>query len=89
MGIIEVEEIQHQEMKEKINKEYIKRLKAMLKSKLNSGNTVKATDTWAVPVIRYSASIVDWKKLRTKQHGLEDQKSTKHAPSISPEIKCR
>ena len=48
-------------MKEKINKEYIKKLKAILKSKLNSGNTVKTINSWAVPVIRYSAGIVDWK----------------------------
>ena len=61
LGIIEGEEIKHQEMKEKIKKEYIKRLKAILKSKLNSGNTVKAINSWAVPVIRYSAGIVDWK----------------------------
>ena len=47
-------------MKEKIKKEYIKRLKAILKSKLNSGNIVKAINTWGVPVIRYSAGIVDW-----------------------------
>ena len=59
-GIIEGEEIQHQE-KKKIKIEYIKRLKAILKSKLNSGNTVKAINTWVVPVIRYSAGIVDWK----------------------------
>ena len=62
LGIIEGEGIKHQEMKEKINKEYIKRLKAILKSKLNSENTVKAINTLAVPVIRYSAGIVDWKK---------------------------
>ena len=45
LEIIEGEEIKHQEMKEKVNKEYIKRLKAILKSKLNSGNTVKAINT--------------------------------------------
>ena len=60
LGIIEGEEIKCQEMK-KINREYIKRLKATLKSKHNSGNTVKAINTWAVPVIRYSTGIVDWK----------------------------
>ena len=37
-------------------------MKPILKSKLKSGNTVKAINTWTVPVIRYSASIVDWKK---------------------------
>ena len=61
LGIIEGEQIKHHEMKEKINKEYIKRVKAILKFKLNSGNTVKAVNTWAIPVIRYSAGIVDWK----------------------------
>ena len=60
-GIIESEEIKRQEMEEKIEKEYIKRLKAILKSKLNSGNTVKAINTWTVPVIRYSVGTVDWK----------------------------
>ena len=48
-------------MKEKIKNEYIKRLKAIPKSKLNSGNTVKAINTWVVPVIRYSTGIVDMK----------------------------
>ena len=66
LGIIEGEEIKHQEMKEKIKKEYIKRLKVILKSKLNSGNTVKARNTRAVPVIRYSAGIVDWKSLELR-----------------------
>ena len=67
-------------MEEKINKEYIKRLKAVLKSKLNSGNTVKAVNTWAVPVIMYCAGIVDWKDSefaiwtgRPEKHCTQDQ----------------
>ena len=52
LGIIEGEEIKHQVMKEKIIKEYIKRLKVILKSKLNSGNTVKAINSWEEPVLR-------------------------------------
>ena len=59
LGIIEGEEIKHQEMNEKIKKKCIKRSKAILKSKLNSGNTVKAINSWTVPVIRYSTVIVD------------------------------
>ena len=45
----------------KIKKEYITKLKAVLKSKLNSGNIVKAINSWTVSVIRYSAGVVDWK----------------------------
>ena len=62
LGILESDEIKHQKMKEIIGKEYLKRLKAILKSKLNSGNIVKAINSWAVPIIRYGAGIVDWKK---------------------------
>jgi hypothetical protein len=31
-----------------------------LKTKLNGGNTIKAINTWAVPVIRYTAGIIEW-----------------------------
>ena len=48
-------------MKKKIKKEYIKKLKAILKSKLTPGNNVKIVNSWAVSVTRHSAGIVDWK----------------------------
>ena len=83
MGIIESEEIKHKELKKKIKMEFITRLKGILKSKLNSGNTVKAIHTWAVLVIRYSAGIVDWKnsELRNmdgKTRKVLDMYATKH-----------
>ena len=62
LGILESDNIKNQEMKTAIRKEYFSRVKAILKSKLNSGNTVKAVNTWAVPVVRYSGGIVDWTK---------------------------
>ena len=34
----------------------------MLKSKLNSGNLIKAINTYAVAAIRYTAGIVKWNK---------------------------
>ena len=88
MGILEGEEIKHQEMR-KINKEYIKRLKAILKSKLNPGNTVKAVNTWAVTVIRYSAGIVDWKNSKLRNMDRKTRKVLIYVPSTAPKIKCR
>ena len=82
LGIIEGEEIKDQEMK-KIKKEDMKRLKAKLKSKLSCGNTVKAINTWAVPVIMYSAGIVNWKN-STQQYGQQDQKSTNMYQALHP-----
>ena len=32
----------------------------ILRSDLNAGNTTKAINSWAIPVIRYTAGIVDW-----------------------------
>ena len=74
LGIMEGGDIKHQEMKDTIRKEYMQRLKAILKSKLNAGNMIKAINTWAVPVIRYSAGIVEWTKAELRSI---DQKTRK------------
>ena len=47
-------------MKKQTSAEYTNRVHKVLKSKLNGGNTIQAIDNWAVPVIRYTADIVDW-----------------------------
>ncbi|XP_068208495.1 uncharacterized protein [Palaemon carinicauda] len=65
-GMMEGENIKHQEMKDTIRKEYMQRFKAILNSKLNAGNMIKAINTMAVPVIRYSAGIVEWTNCNTK-----------------------
>ena len=49
-------------MKLNVSKEYIRRLKKVLKSKLNGGNLVCGVNTWAVSLLRYSAAFVSWKK---------------------------
>ena len=35
-------------------------MKKVLGSKLNRENTIKAINTWAVSVVRYSGGVVDW-----------------------------
>ena len=49
-------------MKEKIRKEYIRRVRHVLKSKLNGMNTFSAINSRAVVVVRYSAEVVQWRK---------------------------
>ena len=51
-------------MKMKLNvlKEYIRRLRKVLKSKLNGGNLVCGVNTWAVSLLRYPAAFVSWRK---------------------------
>ena len=43
-------------------KEYIRRLRKVLKSKLNGGNLARGVNTWAVSLLRYSAAFVIWRK---------------------------
>ena len=51
LGVNEGNGIQHAVMKEKIRKEYYRRV----------SNRVEATYTMAVPVVTYSFNIIDWK----------------------------
>ena len=43
-------------------KEYIRRLRKVLKSKLNGGNLVRGVNTWAASLLRYSAAFTNWRK---------------------------
>ena len=45
-----------------ILKEYNRKLRKVLKSKLNGGNLVRGVNTWAVSLLRYSAAFVSWRK---------------------------
>ena len=44
------------------SKEYIRRLRKVLKSKLNGGNLVHGFNTWAVSLLRYSAAFVSLRR---------------------------
>ena len=60
------------EMKDKTQKEYYRRVRQLTSSKLNSGNTIKAINSRAVSLVRYSAGILKWTKdelkVRTGRH---------------------
>ena len=45
-------------MKLNVSKEYFRRLKKVLKSKLIGGNLVQGVNTWAVSLLRCSATLV-------------------------------
>ena len=54
LGILEVNDIMHTEMKDKIQKEYYRRVRQLTSSKLNGGNTIRAINSSAVSSVRYS-----------------------------------
>ena len=62
LGIVELDKMKENGMKEKTIKEYKRRLRLILKSKLNGKNKITAVNTWAVATFRYGAGIIDWKE---------------------------
>ena len=62
LGIFEADKFLEEKMKLNVSKEYIRRIRKILKSKLNGGNLVRGVNTWAVSLSRYSAVFVSWRK---------------------------
>ena len=48
----------HTEMKDKIKKEYYRRVRQLTSSKLNDGNTVRVITSRAASLVRHSAGIL-------------------------------
>ena len=67
LGIEESEGIQHQQMKERLKQEYRRRLGMILKTELNARNKITAIGALAVPVLRYSFGIINWRIEEIKQ----------------------
>ena len=64
LGVLEADQIKREEMKEELR---MAKLRKLLQSKLNGGNTVKAINTWAVSLLRYSAPFVNWTRCKLKE----------------------
>ena len=62
LGILEANDIMYTEMKDKIQKEYYRRVRQLTSSKLNGENTIRAIYSRAVSLVRYSAGILKWTK---------------------------
>ena len=62
LGVLEMDDICQEKVKEKVQKEYYKQVKAVLKSKLKCGNAVNAINIWAVATVWYGTGIINWNK---------------------------
>ena len=60
LGILEADTIKQAEMKNKIQKEYLRRTRKLLETIVNSRNIIKGINTWAVPLVRYSGPFFKW-----------------------------
>ena len=86
LGILEADTIKQAEMKEKIQKEYLRRTRKLLETKFNSRNLIKGINTWAVPLVRYSAPFLKWTRDELKQMNQRTRKlMTMHKAYYIPE----
>ena len=70
-------------MKEKIQREYNRRVRSILRTELSGRNKMEAINSLAVPVVQYSFGIVDWriselKKIDTKTRKLLNMQKMLH-----------
>ena len=70
LGILEAGTIKQAEMKEKIKKEYLRRTRKLLETKLNCRNLIKGINTCAVPLVRYSGPFHKWTREKQKTRKL-------------------
>ena len=59
-------------MKERMKKEYSRRLRMILKSELNTRNKITAIGALAVPVLRYSFGIINWRTEEIKKKNRQE-----------------
>ena len=62
LRILDRNDIFQEKMKEKFQKEYYKRVRGVLKSKLNGRNVINAINIWAVATVLYGTGIINWNK---------------------------
>ena len=67
LGILEADTIKQVEMKDKIQKEYLRRTRKLLETKPYCRNLIKGINTWAVPLVKYSGPFLKWTRDELKQ----------------------
>ena len=67
IGILETDAIKPEEIKGQIKKEYIRRVRNILKSKLNGRNSISAMNSRVVSIVRYGAGIISWTKMELEE----------------------
>ena len=60
LGILELDKVKDEEMKQQLKKEYKRRLKLILSSKLHGRDKIMAVNTWPVAVMWYGAGVLKW-----------------------------
>ena len=86
LDILEADTIKQVEMKNKIQKEYLRRTRKLLETKLSSRNLIKGINTWAVPLVRYSGHFLKWTRDYLKQMDQRTRKLMTMHQALHPRV---
>ena len=76
---LEADTIKQIEIKNKIQKEFLRRIRKLLETKLSSRNFIKGINTWAVSLVRYSCPFLKWTREELRQmYQITRKLMTKH-----------
>ena len=64
LAVLEADEMMVNEMMNNVKKVYYRRVRKVLETKFNSGNVLKAINTWVVLVVRYSAAFLVFSRIQ-------------------------
>ena len=67
LGILEADNIKQVEMKDKLQKEYLRRTRKLPETKLYCKKLIKGINTRIVPLVRYSGHFLKWSREELKQ----------------------
>ena len=84
LGILEADTIKQVQMKDMIRKEYLRRTRKLLETKLSSRNLIKGINTWAVPLVRYSGPFLKWTREELKQMAQRTKKLMTMQKALHP-----
>ena len=84
LGILEADTIKQVQMKEKTKKEYFRRTKKLLETKLNSRNLIKGINTWTVSLVTYSRPFFKWTREELKQMDQRTRKPMTMHKALQP-----
>ena len=84
LGILEADTIKQVKMKNKIQKEYLRRTRKLLETKVNSRNLTKGINTWAVPLVRYSGPFLMWIRDELRQMDQRTKKLMNMHKALNP-----
>lgn len=79
LGFQQSKQIYHSQTKADLTRKFQRRLDLILKTHLNSRNTIKAINTYAIPLLTYSFGVINWSQTNLKKlQTTINTKLTKH-----------